>query len=439
MLNNSVPGKIYLDYSATTPLRAEVLKEMLPYLTEAFGNASSLSSLGVEAKRALEKARAEVAHSIGAEPDEIVFTSGGTESDNLAIQGIGVANLNRGNHILTSSIEHLAVLNPCRFMEKLGFRVTYLPVDRYGRVDPEEVIKRITSKTVLISVMHANNEIGTIQPVQEIGRMAQDRGIIFHTDAIQTVGKLPVDVRELHVDSLSISGHKVYGPKGVGALFVRKGIKISPLLFGGGQEKGIRSGTENVAGIVGLAKAIELAAAERESEAKREAGLREMLFKGLSERIEDIHLNGHPVHRLPGNLHLSFSGIDARKLIPALDERGIAVSRGSSCSSLQSHPSHVLKAIGLPNSLALGAVRITLGLHTIAADIERALNCLPGLIDEGRKAGIGKDVQDELFRERIEEAGRKEGCESVRQMAWSYVFKKVSKKIFRSARSANKI
>lgn len=426
----SGPG-IYLDYAATTPVRAEVLNVMLPHLREHYGNPASLHALGVEARTALEEAKSAVAAGIGALPEEILFTSGGTEANNLAIQGIGFANLNRGDHILTSPIEHAAVLKPCQFMERIGFKVTYLPVDPWGLVDPEEVRKRLTSKTILISVMHANNEIGTIQPIQEIGRMARERGIVFHTDAIQTVGKIPLNVRDFPVDALSLSAHKMCGPKGVGALFIRKGVKISPLLFGGGQERGLRSGTENVAGIVGMAKAMELACGEMEPEKERLKGLVRAFFRGLAGRVEGVQMNGHPDHRLPGNLHLSFSGIDARQLLLALDRKGIFASLGSACSSLQAHPSHVLKAIGLSDAWAFGSIRLSAGLYTTPADMETLSQILPGLIQESRKSGRKRDRQEETLQERMREAARKEGCESIRSMAWSYVLKKISKRISR--------
>lgn len=429
-MSDSLSGiRVYLDYAATTPVRTEVLDAMLVHLREQYGNPASLHALGVEARATLEKAKSTVALGIGALPEEVLFTSGGTEANNLAIQGIGFANLDRGNHILTSAIEHAAVLRPCQFMERMGFQVTYVPVDRLGMVDPEEVQKRLTSKTILISIMHANNEIGTIQPIQEIGKMARERGVIFHTDAIQTVGKIPVHVRELHVDALSLSAHKMCGPKGVGALFIRKGVKISPLLFGGGQERGLRSGTENVAGIAGLAKAIELACAERESERERLDKLGQAFLRGLGERVEGVQLNGHPIHRLPGNVHLSFSGIDARELILALDRRGIFASRGSACSSLQADPSHVLKAIGLSDALALGSIRFSAGLYTSLADMETLSQILPDLIEESRKPGRKRNGQEETLQERMQETVRKEGCEPLRSMAWSYFFKKISKRI----------
>jgi cysteine desulfurase len=428
----SLPARgVYLDYAATTPVRTEVLEVMLPHLRERYGNPASLHALGVEARETLERAKSGVAAGIGALPEEILFTSGGTEADNLAIQGIGLANLDRGNHIVTSAVEHAAVLHPCQYLERMGFRVTHVPVDRFGMIHPEEVRKRLTSKTILISIMHANNEIGTLQPLREIGSMARERGIIFHTDAVQTVGKVPLRVKDFPVDALSLSAHKMCGPKGVGALFIRKGVKIRPLLFGGGQERGLRSGTENVAGITGLAKAMELALEERESETERLVGLRQALFKGLAERVEGLQMNGHPLHRLPGNLHLSFPGIDGRELLRALDGEGIFVSRGSACSSFHDHPSHVLKAIGLPDALALGSIRFTAGLYTTPADVQRVLQVLPALIEEGRKPGRRGARQAEAFQERMRETARTQGCESLRQLAWSHVSKKILNRIFR--------
>ncbi len=427
----SLPVKrVYLDYAATTPVRTEVLEVMLPHLRERYGNPASIHALGVEARETLEKAKCGVAAGIGALPEEILFTSGGTEANNLAIQGIGLANRERGSHIVTSAIEHAAVLNPCQYLERMGFKVTYVPVDRFGMIHPEEVRKRLTSRTILISIMHANNEIGIIQPIREIGSMARERGIVFHTDAVQTVGKIPLRVNDFQVDALSLSAHKMCGPKGVGALFIRKGVKISPLLFGGGQERGLRSGTENVAGIAGMAKAVELAVKDCESEMGRLVGLRQALLKGLAERVEGVQLNGHPVHRLPGNLHLSFPGIDARELVLALDREGIFVSRGSACSSFQTHPSHVLKAIGLSDALALGSLRFTAGLYTTPADMERLLQILPALIEEGRKPGRRGVRQAEALQERMRETARQQGCESLRQMAWSYVSKRILNRIF---------
>lgn len=432
MENNFSRKNVYLDYAATTPIRPEVLEAMMSTLRDKFGSASSLHSLGIEAKKALERARAEIAESIGAQPDEVIFTSGGTEADNLAIQGIGFANLEKGNHIITSAIEHVAILNTCRFMEKMGFKVTYIPIDRYGRVDPDEVKKRITSRTILISIMHANNEIGTIQLIQEISTIAREKEILFHTDAIQTLGKIPFDVTTLKVDALSLSGHKIYGPKGVGVLYIRKDVKIRPLLWGGGHERGIRSGTENVAGIVGMAHAIKRTKDEMPIEMKRQAELRDRLINGIFEKIEGASLNGHPVQRLPGHVHFSFSGLDAHNLVMALDAKGIGVSMGSACSSLHSYPSHVLKEIGLSEELALGSIRITTGLYTTPDDIEYVLNTLPSAVEECRKSGIDREKLDEALMEKItalqEEKG---GCESIKKIAWSYIFRKASSKIFK--------
>jgi len=435
MIDNLRQKYIYLDYAATTPVRPEVLELMMPYFKDQFGNASSLHSLGIDAKKALERARTEIGESIGAQPEEIVFTSGGTEADNLAIQGIGFANLSRGNHIITSVIEHVAILNTCRFMGKMGFKVTHIPVDCYGRVNPDEVKKRITSKTILISIMHANNEIGTLQPIQEISTIAREKEIVFHTDAIQTWGKIPFDVNSLGADALSISGHKIYGPKGVGILYIRKGAKIRPILWGGGHERGVRSGTENVAGIVGMAKAIKLVKDEMPIEMKRQTDMRDRLVNGIFEKMEGVSLNGHPTERLPGHVHLSFSNLDAQKLVLALDAKGIGASMGSACSSLHPYPSHVLREIGLSDELALGSIRVTTGHYTTPDDIEYVLEVLPSVIEDCRKSGIDRERRDEVLRKKILEIQEeKGGCESIKQMAWSYIFKKTSGRIFKRGR-----
>lgn len=405
---------------------------MMPFFEDRFGNASSLHSLGIEAKNALEKERAEIGEAIGAQPDEVIFTSGGTEADNLAIQGIAFANLEKGNHIITSAIEHVAILNTCRFMEKMGLKVTYVRVDRYGMVDPDEIKKRITSRTILISIMHANNEIGTIQPIQEISTIAREKEILFHTDAIQTLGKVPFDVTTLKVDALSLSGHKIYGPKGVGILYIRKGVKIRPLLWGGGHERGIRSGTENVAGIVGMALAIKRIKDEMPIEIKRQSDMRDKVVSGIFEKIEGASLNGHPVQRLPGHVHLSFSGLDAHNLVMALDAKGIGVSMGSACSALHPYPSHVLREIGLSEELALGSIRITTGLYTTSDDIEYVLNTLSSAVEDCRKSGIDREKLDEALREKITALQEDKGsCEPIKQMAWSYIFRKASSKIFK--------
>jgi len=339
--------RIYLDYAATTPTHPEVVKAMLPYFTDVFGNPSSIYSYGQEAKGAIEEARAKVADLIGAQDKEIVFTSGGTEADNFALKGVAFASENGGNHIVISSIEHHAVIETGKFLEGRGFRITYLPVDEYGLVDPDEVRRAITNKTILISVMHANNEMGTIEPIAEIGRIAREAGVYFHTDAVQTAGHIPVDVNKLGVDILSMSAHKLYGPKGVGALYIRKGTKLTRFMHGGEQERRRRASTENVPGIVGFSKAVELARQEMSAEAERLTFLRDKLIAGLLERIDHTRLNGHPLNRLPNNVNISVDFVEGESMCLNLDLEGICVSTGSACSSSTLEPSHVLLALGL--------------------------------------------------------------------------------------------
>jgi cysteine desulfurase len=372
--------RIYLDHAATTPTHPEVVKAMLPYFTEAFGNPSSIYSYGQEAKGAAEEARTKVAELIGARSEEIVFTGGGTEADNLALKGVADAKEHKGNHIITTSIEHHAVLEVCKFLERRGFRITYLPVDKYGLVDPDDVRKAITDKTILISVMHANNEVGTIEPVEEIGKIAKEAGVYFHTDAVQTVGHIPVNVDKLKADLLSISGHKFYGPKGVGALYVRKGTKLVSLMHGGEQEKRRRAGTENVPAMVGLGKAVELAGQEMDKEAGRLAYLRDKLIKSLGKKIDHIRLNGHPTRRLPNNVNVSVDFVEGESMLLNLDLEGICASTGSACSSVSLEPSHVLLALGLSPEQAHGSLRFTLGRENTEADIERVLEVLPGIV-----------------------------------------------------------
>ena len=369
--------RIYLDYAATTPVHPEVVKAMQPYFSDAFGNPSSLYSYGLEARQAIEAARNKVAESIGAKNEEIVFTGGGSEADNSAIKGVADANGRMGNHIITSVIEHHAVLVTCKFLEKRGFKVTYLPVDKYGLVDPESVRKAITDKTILISIMHANNEIGTLQPIGEIGKIARKAKIYFHTDAVQTVGHIPVNVNELKVDMLSFSAHKLYGPKGVGVLYIRKGTKVTSLIHGGEQEQGRRAGTENVPGIVGLGKAIELAGLDIANETARLITLRNVLIKGILEKLEHSRLNGHPEQRLPNNVNVSVDFIEGESTCLNLDLEGICISTGSACSSSDAEPSHVLLAIGLSHEQARSSLRFTMGRLTTAEDIERVLEVLP--------------------------------------------------------------
>jgi cysteine desulfurase len=373
-------ARIYLDFAATTPVHPDVLAAMLPYFTEAFGNPSSIHACGQEVKGAVEEARTNVAALIGASDEEIYFTSGGTEADNFALEGVAFASEKKGNHIITTAIEHHAVLETCHFLEKRGFNITYLPVDRYGMVDPDSVRKAITAKTILISVMHANNEVGTIQPLEEIGRIAREAGVYFHTDAVQTVGHLPVAVNGLGVDLLSMSSHKLYGPKGIGALYVRKGTKLVSFMHGGGQEERRRAGTENVPGIVGFGKAAEIARQGIDREVVQLTRLRDKLIKGLLERIDHTHLNGHPSKRLPNNVNISIGFVEGESMCLNLDLEGICASTGSACSSGSLEASHVLLAMKIPHEQAHGSLRFTLGKWTIEEDIERVLDVLPGIV-----------------------------------------------------------
>lgn len=376
--------RIYLDYAATTPCDPEVLKAMEPYFFERFGNPSSIHSFGQEAKKAIEDARERVAIFLGAKTEEIVFTSGGTESDNFAIEGVAFALQNKGNHIITSSIEHHAITEPCKFLEKRGFKITYAGVDKQGLVSPDDIKKAITNKTILISIMHANNEIGTIQPVTEIGKIAREKGIYFHTDAVQTVGHIPVNVDDLNVDLLSLSAHKFYGPKGVGVLYVRKGTHIGRLLYGGGQERGRRASTHNVSGIVGLGHALELCGKTMEKEAEFQSRLRDKLIKEIPDRISEVYLNGHPTTRLPNNINFSIKYIEGESILLNLDMLGIACSTGSACTSSSLEPSHVLLALGLAPEIAHGSLRITLGRWTKEEDIDYLLECLPRIVEKLR-------------------------------------------------------
>jgi cysteine desulfurase len=372
--------RIYLDYAATTPTHPEVVEAMLPYWGQIFGNPSSLHCHGQEAKAAMEEAREKIAAFIGAQGEEIVFTSGGTEANNFALKGIAYANESKGNHIITTAIEHHSLIEPCEFLARRGFEVTCLPVDGYGSVDPGEVEKAITDKTIMVSVMHANNEVGTIEPIREIAEIAHSRGIYFHTDAVQTVGHIPIDVNELGVDLLTISAHKLYGPKGVGALYVRGGTRITSFIHGGGQERTRRAGTENIPGIVGFGKAMEIAGAGMAEETKRLLPLRDKLIKGLFERIDNIRLNGHPTQRLPNNVNVSIDFVEGESMLISLDLEGVAASSGSACSSGSAKPSHVLLALGLPPEQAFGSLRFTLGRETVEEDIDRVLEILPQIV-----------------------------------------------------------
>ncbi len=373
---------IYMDHSSTTPADPEVTEAMLPYFSEKFGNPSSLYTIGRQARKAIEESRQKVADLIGAKKEEIIFTGSGTESDNLAIKGLAYKNRKKGDHIITSSIEHHAVLHTCKYLETQGFKVTYLPVSKEGIVNPSDIEKAITPNTLLITIMHANNEIGTIQPIEDIGKIAKEKNIPFHTDAVQTTGKLPINVDSLGVNMLSISAHKLYGPKGVGALYLRKGTFVEPMLHGGGHERNIRSSTENVPGIVGFGKAAELAK-ERLAEREKIAILRDSLITGLLE-IKDSYLNGHPTKRLPDNANVRFSYIEGESMILNLDMKGVAASTGSACSSTSLEPSHVLMAIGLKPEEAHGSLRLTLGRNNTQEDVDHVVSVLPEIVNKLR-------------------------------------------------------
>lgn len=376
--------RIYLDYAATTPAHPDVLKAMLPYFGEIYGNPSSIHGCGQGAKAAVVKARASVARLIGASEEEICFTGGGTEADNFALSGAAFAHEKKGRHIITTAIEHHAVLETCKSLEKKGFKVTYLPVDRYGMVAPGDIKKAITPGTILVSVMHANNEVGTVQPLEEISKIARENGILLHTDAVQTAGRIPLDVNTLGVDLLAMSAHKLYGPKGVGALYIRKGTRLSPFIHGGGQETGRRAGTENVPGIVGFGKAAEIALLEMDEEAARLTALRDEFIAALQKRIEGIRLNGHPVKRLPNNVSISVDFVEGESMLLNLDAQGICASTGSACSSGNLEASHVLLASGCTPEQAHGSLRFTLGKWTTRAELEKVLEVLPPIVKKLR-------------------------------------------------------
>ena len=377
---------IYVDHAATTPVRPEVVEAMLPYFSENFGNPSSIYEMAQQSRGAVDQARRTVARVLGCRTSEVVFTSGGTESDNAAIKGVATALRNIGNHVITSSIEHHAVLHACHQLEQFGFDVTYLPVDEFGLVDPEDVARAVTERTTLVSIMLANNEIGTIQPIADISSAVDQkargigRKIYVHTDAVQAVGAIDVNVRDLGVDLLSLSGHKLHGPKGVGALYIKRGTPFEPLILGGGQEREKRSGTENVPSIVGLAEAMRLAEVERSATAPQLASLRDKIISSIHERIPDAKLNGHPVRRLPNNVNISFESVEGEPILLGLDFAGICASSGSACSSASLEPSHVLTAIGLPADLAQGSLRITIGRETTAEDMEYMIETLTNLV-----------------------------------------------------------
>ncbi len=372
--------RIYMDHSATTPVHPDVLDAMLPYYKEFFGNASSVHSFGRDARNAMEEAREKIAEFIGAQTREIIFTSGGTESDNFAIEGAVYENIKKGKHIITSMIEHHAVLNTCKHLETHGFEVSYLTVDEHGVIDLDELKKLIRDDTSLITIMHANNEVGTIEPLQEVGKIAKERGIIFHTDAVQTAGKIPVNVDELGVDLLTMSAHKIYGPKGVGILYIRRGTKVEPLIRGGHHERNRRAGTENVPSIVGFGKAVEVAQSDMEEEGKRLWNLTEKLKNGLQEKLEDVYVNSHPINRLPGVINISFDYIEGESIILNLDMKGVAVSTGSACTSGSLEPSHVLTALGVCAATAQGAIRFSLGRSNTEEDIGFLIDEIPPII-----------------------------------------------------------
>lgn len=375
---------IYMDNAATTPTKKEVLETMIPFFSEKYGNPSSVYSLAQTSKVAVEKAREQVAKSIGAKKEEIFFTAGGSESDNWAIKGIAYKNKKKGNHIITSKIEHHAVLHVCEYLEKNGFEVTYLDVDEDGIVDLEQLKSSIKDTTILITIMTANNEIGTIEPIEEIGRIAKEHGVIFHTDAVQAIGNIKMDVKEMNIDLLSMSAHKVYGPKGVGALYIRRGVQLDSLITGGGQERNKRAGTENVPGIVGMGKAIELAYENLEEHNNRLIGLRDSLIQKIEANIDEIKLNGHRTKRLPGNVNFSFKYIEGESLLLSLDMVGIAGSSGSACTSGALDPSHVLLGIGLTHEIAHGSLRLSLGDFNTEKELDYVVEELKKIVQRLR-------------------------------------------------------
>jgi cysteine desulfurase len=375
---------IYLDHSATTPVRPEVAEIVHDYMTDFFGNPSSVHSYGRTAKTALSEARKQIAEVIGASSEEIFFTSGGTESDNIAIFGAAYQHAEKGKHIITTAIEHHAVLDAFKILEKEGYELTILPVDEYGMVNLSDIEKAIKQDTILISVMHANNEVGTIQPIEEISRLARKKGVLFHVDAVQSFGKLSIDAKKLDIDLLSVSGHKIYGPKGTGFLYVRNGVKLRPLFYGGEQEGKLRPGTENLSGIVGLGVAAELVVVDMEKEMLRLSKLRDKLITGLLEKVPDIKINGHPEKRVAINANISFSFVKGKELLHALDLHGIAASSGSACSAAFVNPSHVLIAMGLSKELAQGSIRMTLGQENDEEDIDYVLDVLPSIVENLR-------------------------------------------------------
>ncbi len=370
-----------MDHAAGMPLDKRVLEAMMPYLTQNSGNPSSIHYFGLEAHRVIEEARSKISELVGAErKEEIIFTSGGTESNNLAIKGVAYRNKNRGNHIVTSVIEHMSVMNTCKYLSKLGYDITYLPVDQHGRVDIQALKKAITDKTILVSIIYANGEIGTIEPIREIGEIVHEKGVVLHVDAVAAAGQIPIDIREENIDLMSLSSNDLYGPRGIGALYVKAGTRIQPTIHGGGQERGLRSGTENLPGIIGMGKAAELIKAEMKTEAVRMIKLRDLLIGGVLDKIPESHLNGHPTIRLPNNVNIRFSYIEGESLILSLDMEGVACSSGSACTSKTLEPSHVLLATGLKHEEAHGSLLFTLGKQNTEEEVKYVSGLLPGIV-----------------------------------------------------------
>ncbi len=378
-------NRIYLDNAATTPVSPQVLDKMLPWFREHYGNASSVYATGRDARKAVDNARRQAAAAINAKPNEVYFTGGGSESDNWAITGAAFAKRAAGNHIITTAVEHHAVLHTCQWLEKQGFEVTYLPVDEYGLVTAQQVADAITDSTILVTIMAANNEIGTIMPIKEIAKVAKERKVLMHTDAVQAMGAIPVDVVDWDVDMLTLSAHKFHGPKGVGLLYIRSGVRIDNLIHGGAQERGKRAGTENLAGIVGMGEAIELASQNQPAFLERQTRLRDKLIEGLTQAIPDIRLNGHPTNRLPGNVNVSIRYIEGEAMLLRLDMAGVAASSGSACTSGSLDPSHVLLAIGLPHEIAHGSLRFSISDENPETDIDEVIRILPPIVQNLRE------------------------------------------------------
>ena len=376
---------IYFDYQSSKPVDPRVVETMLPYFHDKFGNPSSLHREGDQATEVLESCRGDIAKFINADKDEIIFTSGATESNNLALIGFALRNKNKGNHVIISEIEHISIHNIAKFLEKNGFEVTRLPVDQYGRISLEKLRSRMTDKTILVSIGYANNEIGTVQPVVEIGNLCREKGVVFHSDAVAAEGLLPIDVKKNNLDLLTLSSNDIYGPKGLGVLYVKKGIRLNTLMIGGGQERGLRSETENIPAIVGMRKAVEILREEMDSEVKRFVQYRDKLIQGILERIPRSHLNGHPQHRLPNNAHFRFDGIEGESLLLSLKDKGISVSTGSACTSRTLEPSHTLIALGLLHEEAHGSLQLTCGRFNQDSDAEKVIEALPGVVERLRK------------------------------------------------------